>query len=367
MSSDTLFHLIALKLIPGIGDFGAKNLISYAGSPENVFQLKKEQLLKIPGVGKSTADVIINHSVFNNAEVEMQFIEKYNIKSVAYFEAEYPKRLRQCEDSPSLLFYKGNHQLEQAKMLAIVGTRLCTPYGQEITNSIIEGLRPTGVAIVSGLAYGIDIAAHKAALRAGLSTIAVLGHSLDKVYPPEHKKTAEQLMETGALLSEFMSSTKFNPENFPKRNRIIVGLSDATLVIEAAISGGALISADCAFGYNRDVFAVPGKATDKFSAGCNKLIKENKAQLVESASDIIKALNWDLPKNTKNVRQAKLMIDLSAEQQLIAGFLGTNGPATLDTIAHECKMPVSKTSGILLEMELSGFARALPGKVFEII
>ena len=282
MNTETLKYQIALTLIPGVGDVLAKNLISYCGSAEEVFKQKKAQLFKIPDIGPVIAESIVKFNSFKRAEEEIKFIEKYKIQPLFYLDKTYPERLKQCYDSPPLLYYKGNVELNQTKILAIVGTRKASDYGKAITEEIISGLSQEGILIISGLAYGIDIYAHKAALKNNLNTIGVVGHGLDTIYPAIHKPVAEKMINQGGILTEFMSKTKMSPENFPARNRIVAGISDAVLIVEAAEKGGALITAEIANSYNRDVFAIPGRSIDTVSRGCNYLIKSNKAALVES-------------------------------------------------------------------------------------
>jgi len=308
MNDKNLKYKIAITLIPGIGSITAKKLIAYVGSIEGVFKEKLTNLLKIPGIGKNLANEIYSQDVIGKAEEEIKFIEKYNISCLFYLDDDYPNRLKHCEDSPVTLFVKGNCNFNTPKILSIVGTRSATSAGKQICTNIIADLvkNHPDILIVSGLAYGIDIAAHKASLVNNIKTVAVLGHGLDSIYPSVHKIIATKIVKQGALISEFLSKTIIDKNNFVKRNRIIAGISDATLVVESGIKGGSLITANIANSYNRDVFAVPGRIDDKYSEGCNFLIKTNRAALVENASDINYMLGWESSKSEKRIIQKEL-------------------------------------------------------------
>lgn len=361
----SLLHAIALTLIPGIGDVAAKKLIAYCGSPEEVFKAKKPHLLKIPGMGEATANALLNHSALSRAEKELEFAMKHNIEVLFYLDESYPKRLKHCNDNPIVLYFKGKANLNSEKMISIVGTRNATEYGKKITQHLVEDLREHQATIVSGLAYGIDIYAHKAALQQGLPTVAVLAHGLDRIYPPAHKVTAERMLEHGGILTEFMSETNPDRENFPKRNRIVAGMSDAVVVIEAALSGGALITADIANTYNRDVFAVPGKLGDVYSEGCNRLIKTNKAALIESAKDIAYLLNWNREAASVQV-QRKLFVELNPEEEIVVEVMKQKGNIAIDDLTLLSEFPMSKVAGILLNLEFNGVVKSLPGKVYQL-
>ncbi len=361
----SLLHCIALSLVPGVGDVAAKKLVAYCGSPEAVFKAKKSHLLKIPGLGEITANSILNQNVFARAEKELTFIERQKIKPLFYLDDAYPKRLKHCSDSPTMLYFKGNANLNSEKIVSIVGTRNASEYGKKITQQLVSELKQHEVSVVSGLAYGIDICAHKAAVQQQLPTIAVLAHGLDRIYPPAHKSTAEKMLENGGWLTEFLSETNPDRENFPKRNRIVAGMSDAVVVVEAAITGGALITAEIANSYNRDVFAVPGKLEDAYSAGCNRLIKTNKAALLESAKDIAYLLNWDQV-NKQAIAQQRLFIDLNAEEQKLVDVLKEKGNVAIDELCFHSEFTLSKVAGLLLNLEFNGVIKSLPGKVYQL-
>jgi len=289
-----LLHQIALTLVPGIGPVNGKNLVSYCGNASAVFELPKAKLLKIPGIGKKTVAAIANaNEVFDKANNELAFLHQNNIKTLFYTQKNYPQRLKQCADGPLLIYQKGEADLNPNRIIAIVGTRKVSEYGKKMVNALVEGLKQYQVTIISGLAYGVDFQAHKNSVENDICNIAVLGHGLHTVYPAANKNLSNKILNNGCLLSEFVSGTKPDRENFPKRNRIVAGMADATIIVESASKGGAVITAYIAQSYNRDVFAVPGKAIDANSAGCNNLIKKNIAGLVESAEDIAYQLGWD--------------------------------------------------------------------------
>ncbi|NMD16070.1 MAG: DNA-protecting protein DprA, partial [Bacteroidales bacterium] len=269
----SLLYEIALTLIPGVGDINGKKLVNYCGSAEAVFKEKKSALMRIPGIGEYTANAILNTKPFDRAQQEIEFIKKYKVNVFYYKDKNYPLRLRNCEDAPILIYYKGTESLNPPLSLSIVGTRRATDYGKWYIDKLMEALSSYSVVIISGLAFGIDTAAHRSALEHGLPTIAILGHGLDRIYPSQNRQLAKKILDHGGLLTDFPSQTKPDRENFPKRNRIIAGLCDALLVIETGIKGGSLITADIANSYNRDVFALPGRFGDQMSEGCNWLIR----------------------------------------------------------------------------------------------
>lgn len=357
-------------MIPKVGSINAKKLIAYCGGIEEVFKQSKKALLKIPGVGECLATEIVNQNILSKAEQEIEFIEKYNIKALFYLDADYPERLRQCDDGPIVLFVKGKNEINfnREKYISIVGTRKATDYGKKICEEIITGLSQKGYnpIIVSGLAYGIDIVAHKSALKNDLQTLAVLGHGLDTIYPVSHRNVAKDIVETGALLTDFPSKTKFDRNNFIKRNRIIAGLSDATIVIESGSEGGALITADLANSYNREVFAVPGNVGAKYSMGCNQLIKSNKAALIETFEDIEYLLGWEPVNIQKPPKQIVLFSELSDDEQRIVEYLKGVDQESIDIICIKLQMPVSKVSSLLLNLEFAGVVKSKPGKVFSL-
>ncbi|MFH0865155.1 MAG: DNA-processing protein DprA [Bacteroidota bacterium] len=362
-----LLYKIGITLIPGIGDVTAKKLIAYCGGVEAVFNEKVKGLLKVPGIGQTLAETIVNSKVLDHAEKEIKFIEKYQITPLFFLDTDYPERLKHAEDGPVMLYYKGTGNLNVPKVVAVVGTRRATDYGKKICRSLVEGLAPLNVMVVSGLAYGIDVCAHRAALDMGLATVGVIGHSLDMLYPQTHRATAEKMIKNGGLLTDFSSGSKFIPENFPKRNRIVAGLCDAVIVVEAAKEGGALITADIANSYNRDVFAFPGRVGDHYSEGCNNFIKTNRAALIQSVSDLIYIMGWEEKKEKKKQNiQKQLFIDLSPEEKSLIEFLGKEGTVSVDVIGMNVNLPASKVAAVLLNLEFLGIIRCMPGKIYQL-
>lgn len=367
MLQNELYYTLALLQVEGVGDILAKKLIHHCGSAEEVFKTKKTTLASIEGIGKSLLKNIQDKSVFQKTENELRFIETENINIWYYQDNHYPERLKQCFDAPVLLFQSGTIDLSNRKIISIVGTRQITTYGTEFTKKLIEDLVPLNPIIVSGFAYGVDIVAHQVAMDFGLQTIGVLAHGLNQIYPKVHKKYMAKMEENGGFLTEFWSDSKPDRENFVKRNRIVAGMSEATIVIESAEKGGSLITAQIANDYNRDVFAVPGRTTDKYSQGCNNLIKTQRANVLTAAADLVYILNWEIKKKEEKTIQKQLFISLTEEEQKIFDYLNEKNNETIDIIALDCELPVYKISSILLNMELKGIIRPLPGKIFELI
>ena len=368
MTDIQLLAVLALQNVKNIGDATAKKLIQKCGSAENVFQEKKSTLLKIDGIGEFTLKDLNIHNHFKAAEEELKFIKENNIQFSYFTDNDYPERLKHCFDSPILIFKTGSIDLNNQKIISIVGTRQITSYGTSFCEELIDELSPLNPIIISGFAYGVDICAHKAAIKNNLQTIGCLAHGLNQVYPQVHKKYISKIEENGGFITDFWSKDTPERNNFLRRNRIIAGLSEATIVIESAEKGGSLVTADIANSYNREVFAVPGRAKDKFSLGCNNLIKKQQAHMLTSAADLIYILGWELKdeKNTKNI-QKQLFVELDESEKNIYDYLLRNGKELIDIIAMECQLPIHKTSTILLNMELKGVIRPLPGKLFEAI
>jgi DNA processing protein len=368
MKNKQLLYAIAVSLIPGIGCITAKKLIAYVGSAEGVFNEKKSALLKVPGIGEMLANEILNSNVLGRAEEEIAFIEKYNIKALCYHETNFPARLKQCPDAPIVLYIKGNALLDNQKVISIVGTRHATDYGKSFCEKIIEALaqRNYKPLIVSGLAYGVDIAAHKAALKNNLETVACLAHGLKSIYPPAHSRYAKEMVQQGALVTEFTSNVKADRAFFVRRNRIIAGLSDAVIVVESGEKGGALLTADLANSYNRDVFALPGRTDQVYSKGCNKLIKANKACLIEGIEDLEYVMGWE-QKSSQKAIQRELFVNLSDDEKLLTDTLAQYGELPIDLLCAYSELPVHKASPLLLNLEFSGVLKCLPGKIFKLV
>ncbi|OIQ31021.1 MAG: DNA protecting protein DprA [Bacteroidetes bacterium MedPE-SWsnd-G2] len=367
MKSKELFYALALQHVPKIGSITAKKLINHCGSAEAVLKEKPQNLLKINGIGKLVISDLFNPEHQKAAENELRFIEQERIESQYFLDANYPQRLTHCIDGPIVIFKTGNIKLEQQPVISIVGTRKITVKGIEFCERLIEDLKPFNPIIVSGFAYGTDITAHKAAIKNELQTIGCLAHGLNQIYPKVHKRYMNEVEGNGGFITDFWSDSVFDRNNFLKRNRIIAGLSEATIVIESAEKGGSLVTADIAHSYNRDVFAVPGRVSDSQSVGCNNLIKFQKAHLLSSPMDIPYILNWKLEDNQAPAVQKQLFVELNDQEKTVYNYLKTEDKQLLDTIALNCKMPTFKTAGILLNMELKGVVRPLPGKLFEII
>ena len=368
MTTPNLYQ-IALSLFPRIGSVNARRLVAYLGSVNTVFECNKKQLQEIPGIGEALIKIVINQRdvVLKMAEEELRFIEKYKLQTFFYLEKNFPRRLGQCDDAPVIMYMKGDINLNNSRVISIVGTRNATEYGREMTETLISDLASKGIdaLIVSGLAYGIDVIAHKAAMKFNLPTLGVVGHGLDRMYPAAHASIAKEMVQkNGGLLSDFPSGSKIDPGNFLRRNRIVAGLADCTIVVESGKKGGALVTADIASSYNRDVMAFPGKTTDTYSSGCNDLIKQNKAALIENADDLITLMGWTA--QAQPIQQA-LFIDLTTEEQLAMELLRSNNAITVDELARSMKKTVQQINTLLLSLEFNGLVKALPGNRFKIV
>lgn len=368
MTENEIIACLRLQAIPNIGDLTAKKLIAKCGSPTAIFQDKLSHLLKIEGVGRMTLKGIFDPTYRDEAEAEFKFIKSQDIKPLYFMDSDYPEYLKHCQDGPVLLFQKGAIDLDKKRVISVVGTRNITNHGTSFCESFITELAPLNPVIVSGFAYGVDIAVQRLAMEMGLQTIGCLAHGLNQIYPKSHQRYASSIEENGGFLTEFWSSSNPDRENFLKRNRIIAGISQATLVVESAEKGGSLVTADLAHGYNREVFALPGRYTDKFSVGCNNLIKQQKAQMLTSAAELVYHLGWELEeKKSLSANQKQLFVELTETERSIYSYLQLNGKQLLDIVALECKLPVGRVSSTLLSMEMKGIIRPLPGKLFEAI
>jgi len=356
-----LFHHIALTKVPLVGAVVAKNLIAYCGSAAAVFDTPKRDLRRIPGIGPLLAENIVKQKIFKETEEELLFIEKHKVKALTFLDDDYPQRLRQYNDSPIVLYYKGNADLNPSRIVSIVGTRKPSTYGRSICEELVAGLKDYNVMIVSGLAYGIDVCAHKKSLESGIETIGVLGHGLQKIYPATHKDVARKMIQQGGLLTEYPSGTDAEREHFPMRNRIVAGMCDALIVVETNRKGGSMISAEIANGYFKDVFAIPGRPKDPQSKGCNYLIKSHKAALIESADDLIQAMNWDHAGPPKS-QQTELFIELSPEEKVVVDLLRVNEELSIDQLTLKTCTNSSQMASTLLGLEFKGLLKPLPGK-----
>ena len=366
-SENELLALLRLQCTPYIGDQIAKKLITHCGSARAVFSERKGHLMKLEGIGTRIIAELFNTQYRKAALKEFRFIAHNNLNWISFQDKAYPKYLKHCRDSPILLFTRGNFNLTNSRIISVVGTRSSTPYGNSFCEAFIEVLAPLRPVIVSGFAYGIDIQVHRAAIKYGLPTLAILAHGLNRLYPRGHSRYANQLMQNGGFITEFWSSSKPDRENFLKRNRIIAGISEATVLVESGERGGGLITADMAHSYNRDVFAVPGRIGDPYSQGCNHLIKVQKAHMLTSVADLVYILGWELDTKKNKPRQQELFTTLDSSEQRIYRFLEVNGKQLLDDIALSCSFPVSRTATLLFNMEMKGCIRSLPGKFYEIV
>lgn len=374
MKEEEILALLRLQKTKSVGDILAKKLIATIGNAEDVFKEKKNILQKVSGIGGYAIQNLLDDTNQELAEKELEYINKNKIQFSYFLEDDYPKNLQHCIDAPILFFKDGNIDFSNDRIISIVRTRTMTNYGRDFCEKLMDELAPYNPIIVSGFAYGVDICAHKNAMKQNLQTIGVLAHGFEQIYPKSHKKYIHEMNENGGFITEFFHNENPLRENFLKRNRIVAGISKATIIIESASKGGSLVTADIANSYDRDVFAVPGKVTDLMSKGCNQLIQQHKAHLLESAKDIIQMLNWDIwTSSTQDVSrvstsvQKKIFVDLKEDEQKIYDYLQKNGSQVLDLIALEIHIPVYQLASILLQMELKNVIKPLPGKMFEVI
>ena len=367
--SDKRIYQIGLTMINGVGDIIARQLLQAAGDAEAVFAEKAQWLERIQGVGHKIAEEIKNPEVLARAEKELAFVEKNNIKCYFITDADYPSRLRECEDAPVMFFFKGDTNLNAKHIISIVGTRNATDYGYSLSESLIKDLSQSfpDLLIISGLAYGIDISAHRNALKYGLPTVAVLAHGLDRIYPSVHRSTAVQMLEQGGLLTDFPRGTDPDRQNFIRRNRIVAGLADATVVIESAEKGGSLITADIAFSYGRDVYCFPGRVDDDHSKGCNSLIRTNKAGLITSATDLISSLRWDteVSPSKKEPLQTEMFFPENTQLSQIVSIIKKNEEIGINELSLQTKIPVYQLTPLLFELEMNGTIKSLPGNIYK--
>jgi DNA processing protein len=366
MNGDLLYQL-ALTQVPQIGHVHAKILVQHFGSAKDILKAPIHLLEKIEGIGSVRAHSIRSFKNFHEAEKELAFIEKHTLKTFFLTDPDYPQRLLHCYDPPTLLFYRGKANLNASHIVSVIGTRNNTDYGKQATEKLVRELSGFGALIVSGLAFGIDAQAHKAALKNELPTVGVLAHGLDGLYPSEHLALAREMIKNGGgLLTEFRSGAKPDKHHFPSRNRIVAGLSDAIVVVETGIKGGSMITAELGNGYNKDVFAFPGKATDVKSAGCNYLIKNNKAILLTEAADLVNIMGWE-EKELKKKKQKEIFIELSASEKVIVDMLREKESLQIDEIHTRSALSNSTVAAAILNLELQQVIESLPGKVYRLL
>ncbi len=361
-----LLYQIALTLVPNIGAVHARTLTDQFGDASSIFTAKRSSLGKVEGIGDIRAKNIKEFTDFKRVEEEIAFIQKYSIQPLFLTDDKYPKRFLNCYDPPTILYYRGNADLNHSKVLAIVGTRLNTGYGKQVTEEIIRDLSSTGIVIVSGLAFGIDAIAHKTSLKYNMPTIGVVGHGLDSIYPVQHKGLAKDMIMQGGILTEFISKTKPDKHNFPIRNRIVAGISDATIVVETSIKGGSMITAAMSNSYNRDVFAFPGRTTDNKSSGCNHLIKTNRAILLTDSKQLLETLGWEEKTKKPSMHQRELFIQLSDEERIIINILKEKELTPIDELNMLSNLSVSSVASAMLNLEFEGVVKSLPGKVYKL-
>ncbi len=366
--NNELLYRIALTKVPNIGDVHGKALINTLSNAETVFKTSKKDLEHIDGIGEIRAASIKKFENFEAIEQEILFLEKHNISALFLTDPQYPKRLLNCYDSPLMLYYKGTADLNHAKIVSVIGTRNNSEYGKYCCEKLIEDLSKESIIIVSGLAFGIDTIAHKISLKYNLPTIGVLAHGLDRIYPAQNRSLARQMSESGGLLTDYTSNTKPDRQNFPRRNRIVAGICDALVVMESSANGGSLITAELANGYNKDVFAFPGRANDTKSEGCNDLIKNNKAALITQADDILKLMRWKDPLRKKTARQKELFSELTPDEKKVMDVLQQkNNGAHIDELYVKCQLTNSVLAATLLTMEMKNIIITMPGKIYRIL
>ncbi|WP_400190837.1 DNA-processing protein DprA [Hymenobacter sp. B81] len=364
----SLLSEVALTLLPGIGPLVTRQLIGYLGSAQNVLEASPGRLLKVPGVGPALVNVLRNSAgALRQAELVLRRAEHEGVRLLYYSRPDYPARLRPVPDAPVLLYFQGPADLNNPRTLAIVGTRQATDYGREQTEKLVRGVAPYQPLIISGLAYGIDIAAHRAALQEGLPTVGVMATGSDGMYPAAHRRTADKMLESGGLLTEFPFGTGPDKYNFPARNRIIAGLADGTVVVEAAQKGGALITAELALDYNREVLAVPGNLGAAASEGCNLLIRNQQASIYTGPQDIEQTLNWDQALHPMPPAPALNPADFTPEEFRVVEVLTSRGEQQIDELSWQAQLPVHQVASLLLALEFRGLVKALPGKKFALL
>ena len=361
-----LLYLISLTRVPQVGCIHARTLLQHFGSAEAIFKSTIQALEKIEGIGKIRAQSIKTFRDFNGSEKEISFLQRYGVRALTLTDPDYPQRLLTVYDAPILLYYKGNTGLNPLRSISIVGTRRNSDYGKQVTEKLIQELTPYDPLIISGLAFGIDAIAHKSALKQGISTVAVLAHGLASLYPPEHGQLSKQMLKQGGLLTEYISHVKAEKHHFPIRNRIVAGISDCTIVTETAVKGGSMITADLANGYHKEVFAFPGRTTDFKSAGCNWLIRNNQATLLENVQGLIKMMGWEEKITTKENLQGDLFITLSEPEQRIINLLKERENMHIDVINSMTGFPNSRNAGALLELEMKDLVCSLPGRIYRL-
>ncbi len=360
-----LHHQIGLTLLHNVGPIRARHLIELLGGIEPLFTMKYKELHAITGYKKSFFQEMNRAKALVDAETTLNFVLNNSVHPIFFTDSTYPRRLRNCQDAPLLLYQKGDIDLNVNHWVSVVGTRSATNYGKAIVRELIASFQGKGITVVSGLALGIDGYVHNYCLEYGVPTVAVLGHGFDRVYPFQHKELSNRINDSGALITEFIPGTTPDRENFPKRNRIVAGMCDATIVIESKPRGGSLITADLANGYNRDVFAFPGSVFAETSAGCNRLIRNDQAHLIQSSNDFLRYMSWDESDKNTNSIQSKMFVELTEDQKVIVDAIRAK-PVHIDMLSSVVAFPMSKLNASLTVLEMDGVIRQLPGKLYSV-
>ncbi len=362
---EELYHHIALTMVPGIGAKTGRVLLERFGDATSVFKAPLKELKQVDGISEARAKGFRDTDVLQKAEKELGFVIKNNIRAL-FINKEFPKRLLNCSDAPILLFYRGNANLDASRIVSVVGTRKNTSYGQQLCEELVDGLAGVeNLLVVSGLALGIDAIAHKRCVTNNMPTVGVLGHGLDRIYPATNTALAKQMVECGGVLTEFPSGTTPERGNFPMRNRIVAGMADVTVVIESTVEGGALLTAHMASGYNREVAAYPGRVNDSRSSGCNEVIRTNVAAMITKPADLIEMMNWG-DKGKRKPVQRQLFLNLSPDEEKILAILQTKDAVQSDELYNSSGLASSMLAATLLNLEMQGLVKALPGKNYRV-
>ena len=374
MNREEIRYAIALSRMTGFNSATALHLYRELGSAQAVYEHRTDIGDVVDDCTPRLVESLRDWTdALQRADAELQFMEKYAIRALVMDDEAYPARLRECPDAPLIIYYKGSADLNPQHIVSIVGTRHCTPYGQDLVRRFVSELKTLcpQVVIVSGLAYGVDICAHREALGAGLETVAVLAHGLEKIYPPLHRDTAAQMVGQGGLLTEYMSHAHMDKGNFVRRNRIVAGMADATILVESAAKGGGLITARIAQDYNRGVFAFPGAVGAKYSEGCNNLIRDNGAALITSAEDFVCAMGWQTGAQLEQAKsdgiERSIFPDLTAEEQIVVKILDEIGDLQQNVLSVRANIPIGQLTAVLFQLEMKGVVRPMAGGTYHLL
>lgn len=361
-----LLYQIALTMAKGVGIHTIRKLVCALGDEESVFKCPKKELESIPGIGETTAQNIKDPQLLRQAQKELLFLQKAGAKAIAFDNEEYPQRLKDCIDAPYILYAKGEMEMNKGHLIGIVGTRKMTPYGRCLCEEIVSTLahKYPDLNVISGLAYGVDGCAHRKAVELGIQTIGVVGHGLDTLYPAKHKTLASKMVKHGGIVTEFRSHCIVDRKNFVSRNRIIAGMCDVILVVESGEKGGALFTAEFANSYDKDVCAIPGRAGDIYSVGCNNLIKNHQATMVENAEDIERLMNWDVKQNNQPTMSITQFMQLSDNERIIVEALQLNDKMDINQLTRTTQIPFGPLSSILFDMEMKDIVCSAPGNIY---